>query len=120
MDTVDITTQYYTGEDKTLRFTIYEEEAHTTPQDITGWTLSWMVKKRKTYADADATLTKTTSSGITVISAANGVVDVVVSDTDIAAIKGGLLYFHELKRMDAGFETVLSQGTFTLQKAVHD
>jgi hypothetical protein len=120
MDTVDITEQYFTGEDKTLRFTIYTDADHSATEDITGWALSWLVKRRKRQTDADAVITKTTGSGITITSAAAGVLDVALSDTDIANIAGDALYWHELKRTDAGSETVLSQGLFRLTQAVHE
>jgi hypothetical protein len=109
---------YFTGEDKTLPFTIYQSD-ESTPQDITGWSLSWMVKRRKTDADADAIVTKTVSAGIALTTPLSGVCTVTVTDTDIADIRGGVLYYHELKRTDAGFETVLSYGTLTLAHAVH-
>lgn len=119
MDVVHISDQYFTGEDKTLRFTIYSDTAHAAAQDITGWAISWMVKKRKSQADVDAAITKTTSAGITLTTPGSGILDIALSDTDIADIVGGAVYWHELKRTDAGLETVLSQGTFILNPAVH-
>ena len=114
---IDIASNYFTGEDKLLPFTIVDSSGGV--QVITGWALSWMVKAAKTDADAAAKVTKTTVSGITITNGAGGICQVAVSDDDIAALAGGTLYHHELKRTDAGLETVLSFGTFRLRQAVH-
>lgn len=115
---INADSDYFTGEDKSLQFTIYQSDG-STAQDITGWSLSWMVKKRKTDADNAALVTKTTADGIALTTPASGICTVTVEDTDITALVGGTLYYHELKRTDAGYETVLSYGTFTLRQAVH-
>jgi hypothetical protein len=120
MDTVNIGDQFFTGEDKSLRFTIYADTAHAAAQNITGWALSWMVKRRKTHADASAVVTKTTAGGgIVMTTPASGICTVTLDDADIVDISGGQLYYHELKRTDSGAETVLAQGTFILNQAVH-
>jgi hypothetical protein len=119
--------RYFTGEDKSLAFTVYEpgtsqaaaEAGSGTPQNISGWTLSWMVKRFKTDADADALVTKTTGDGIMLTTPASGLCTVTVEDSDIDALQAGATYYHELKRTNAGFETVLSQGLFVLSQAVH-
>src|SRR6187402_348148 len=91
---------YFTGEDKALIFTI--EDADGAAQNIAGWTISWMVKHRKTDSDAQALITKTTANDIALTTPASGICTVTVTDTDVASIAGGTLYFHELKRTDAG------------------
>jgi hypothetical protein len=114
-----ITDSYFTGEDKSLVFTIYQADG-TTAQNITGWALSWMVKRNATDADGSALVTKTTAGGGVVLTTpASGVCTVTVEDTDIANIVGGNSYVHELKRTDAGAETVLSYGSLVLGQAVH-
>lgn len=123
----NITTNFFTGEDKQLTCTVYQAgttldqaEAGTgTPQNITGWALSWMLKKRQTDTDAAAKVTKTTAGGtISMTTPGSGVCEVGISDTDIDALPAGL-YWHELKRTDAGSETVLIYGTFVLKQALH-
>jgi hypothetical protein len=114
----DIRADYFTGEDKRLTFTVVQGGT-TTPQNLTGWGLSWMVKRKYADADASAIVAKTTPTDITVSNPLTGVCTVVVSDSDISAMKAGVLYHHELKRTDAGLETVLSYGTLMLQQAVH-
>ncbi len=114
-----ITDSYFTGEDKSLVFTIYQANG-TTAQNITGWALSWMVKRNATDADGAALVTKTTAGGGVVLTTpASGICTVTVEDSDIATIVGGNAYAHELKRTDAGAETVLSYGSFVLTQAVH-
>lgn len=109
---------YFTGESKQLPFVIYQSD-ESTPQNITGWSLSWMVKAAKTDEDEDALVTKTTDSGINFTGASSGAGLVEVSDDDIAEIAGGTVYYHELKRTDSGLETVLIYGKFQLSQAVH-
>jgi hypothetical protein len=118
---------WYVGEDKTLPATIYQSDYAVDPltgvvtgtlQDITGWTLSWLVKRKASDADADALITKTTSSGIALTTPASGLCTITVADTDTDSIPQGT-YHHELKRMDAGFEAVLIRGRAVIQGAVH-
>lgn len=109
--------QFFTGEDKILSFTIYQSDG-STAQNITGWSLSWMVKADKTDEDDEALVTKS-GAGVTITNGAAGQCSVTVEDSDIAALVGGTRYYHELKRTDAGLETVLSYGTFRLTQAVH-
>jgi hypothetical protein len=113
----------FQGEDHTFVFTILTE-AETAAIDITGWTLSWMVKRNKSDADLSALLSKTTAAGIVISGVFNSapatntqIATVTVDDTDTTAIPEGL-YHHELKRMDAGFETVLGYGIFELVQGV--
>jgi hypothetical protein len=95
--------------------------------NILGWAISWMVKRHKDQADLLALLTKTTAGGALVISGSYNAdpavntqrVTLTVADTDTdTAINEGL-YHWELKRTDAGFETVLAYGTFECVQGVH-
>lgn len=108
---------FYTGEDKTLTVTVYEADG-TTPQNITGWSLSYRWKRSLSDPDSDAVLTKTTSSGITLTTPASGVCTVTIADTDTDSLEART-YYHELKRTDAGSETVLTTGSVLLQQAIH-
>lgn len=109
--------EWYTGEDKQLVFTIYQSDG-TTAQDVTGWALSWRLKKRATDADSASILTKTTVSGIALTTPASGIVTVTVDDTDTDSL-APQTYYHELKRTTAGNETVLAYGTALLKQALH-
>jgi hypothetical protein len=132
---ITLATLAFTGEDKGLAFVVYAPAAagvtraqhnaaiaaDTAPrQDITGWALSWMVKRHKTDLDADALITKTTGDvEITLTDAEEGECSVPLADEDIAVITGERQYWHELKRVDPGFRAVLSFGAYVLNQAVH-
>jgi hypothetical protein len=118
---------WFVGEDKTFPSTIYQSDYAVNPlngavtgtlQDITGWTLSWLVKRKASDLDAAALITKTTTSGIALTTPASGLCTITVADTDTDSIPAGT-YHHELKRMDSGFESVLIQGRVVLRGAVH-
>lgn len=93
--------------------------------DISGWALSFMIKLSLTDADADALVTKTTASGISIAGLYNVTpasnaqrATVTILDTDTHTLKSGNRSW-ELKRTDDGFETVLAYGVVPLTKAVH-
>jgi hypothetical protein len=95
----------FAGEDKSLRFTIYDSAGAVA--NITGWTLSW---KLETQQGGSVQVTK---SG-TVTDGPNGIATVTLLAADTSALAGGT-YFHHLDRTDSGFNGVLSAGTFVLQ-----
>lgn len=107
----------FIGEDKSIVFTIYQSDGDTL-QDITGWSLSWMLKASLADADVSALLTKTNASGITLTTPTSGVCTVSIADTDTDGIAAGR-YVHELKRTDSASETVLAYGAFVLRRGVH-
>ena len=110
--------RFFTNADKELTFAIKQADG-VTPQNITGWALSWMLKRRKTDADASALVTKTTGGGtITITDGPNGVCTLTVTDENTAAVRAGL-YVHELKRTDVGAETPLTEGTVVLRQSAH-
>jgi hypothetical protein len=109
--------EWFTGEDKSLVFTVYQSDG-STAQDITGWSLSWMLKRHPAEADNAALITKTTSSGIALTTPLSGVCTVSIEDTDTDGLEPGT-YRHELKRTGGGVETILSYGTAVLRQAVH-
>jgi hypothetical protein len=109
---------FFIGEDKTLGpGTIYQQNKRT-PQDITGWSVSYMIKRSLDDLDVDAVLQKTTASGITLTTPTSGIMNITIADTDTDGLTAGR-YYHEVKRTDAGQETVLAKGTCVLQQGVH-
>jgi hypothetical protein len=108
--------QYFTGEDKTLAFTIYASDG-VTLQTITGWSLSWMLKADPEDEDSEALITKVTPTEVAITGAST--LTVTLADDDIEDLDADTKYHHELKRTDAGLETVLSYGPFQLKQAVH-
>ena len=108
---------FFLGEDKVLEFTVLQADG-VTPQDISGWDLSWMLKASKDDLDVDALIRKLTPTEVYLSDPTAGVCRVTVLAEDTDPIDPGK-YFHELKRMDAGQETVLSFGTARLLRGVH-
>jgi hypothetical protein len=107
----------FRGEDKHLRFPVYEEDG-VTPKDVSGMALAWVMRGRA--ANAPELIRKTTDDGISVEGAFNidpdlNTQEVVVDilDTETEGIAAGN-YRHALKRTDEGSETVLSFGDFVL------
>lgn len=113
---IDEDDAFFIGEDKSIIFTIYQADKRT-HQAIAGWSTSWKLKRSLADPDVDALLTKTTASGITASTSAS-TFTVSVADTDTDSLEPGR-YYHELKRTDAGAETVLSQGRCVLRRGVH-
>lgn len=109
---------WFLGEDKALVFTIYQSGSTTVPQDLTGFALSYRVKRKLSDADVDAVVTKTTPAGIALTTPASGICTVTIADTDTDGLDEGL-YQHELKRTDSGLEAVLAKGTVYLKRGVH-
>ncbi len=102
-----------------------KDEALTTSLDITGYALSWMLKKSEHVADVNASVTKTTVNGISIAGTFNATpasnaqrATVNIADTDTDALVPGV-YVWELKRTDAGLETRMAYGRVSLVRGVH-
>jgi hypothetical protein len=109
---------FFLGEDKSLVVTVYQSDGITL-QNVTGWAISFMVKKSATDADANAKVTKTTAGGGIVLTAPlSGLITITLTDTDTASLPADS-YRYEVKRTDDGSETVLTFGRLTLRQAVH-
>lgn len=112
------------GCDVSLAFTNYTDTTETTIRDITGWSLSWMLKDDLSDPDAQAVLTKTTGSGIVISgtyhqnpnsNTQRATVSLSAADTTIAQRS----YWWELKRTDSGSETRLAYGLLAVGPTVH-
>lgn len=109
--------RWFTNTDYDINFTVLQSD-ESTAQDISGWSLSWLLKKRASDLDANALITKTGGSGITITDGANGLCTVDIDDDDTDGMSPGV-YVHELKRTDAGLETVLCSGVAVLKRSAH-
>lgn len=117
--------ELWVGTDFQWEFSVLNE-AETAAINIAGWALSFMVKKRLSYADSAAIITKTTAAGgISITGTYNAdpdvntqVATVTVTDDDSDGESAGV-YYYELKRTDAGFETILAYGELELKQSVH-
>lgn len=118
--------EYDIGTDQSYEFTAYTSSAQTTIREITGWALSFLVKRKATDADVDAVITKTTAGGGIVISGTFNATPasntqkatVSIADTDTDSLTAGV-YRWELKRTDAGSEARIAYGTIVLNQTVH-
>ncbi len=117
--------EIWLGTDLTRSFHI-KDEAETTSINISGFALSYMVKRHKDDADASAILTKTTAGGAIVIAGSFNATPasnaqratLTLTDTDTSSLYEGL-YHWELKRTDDGSETVYAYGRMTFIRGVH-
>jgi hypothetical protein len=111
---------FFIGEDKTLAFTVYDPDATedeikagtATPQDITDWTLEFVL--RRDPQSVGVTFTKTTDDDVVIIDGTLGQVDVYVRAADTADLTDGV-YFYTLRRSDPGFHNDLAHGEFVMQ-----
>lgn len=96
--------EIWQGEDKDIEVTVYEADG-VTVKDITGGSISWIVKKK--VSSIEATFTKTSASGITITSGVGGVFTITLSASDTATLSPGRFY-HEAKiLLDAKAEIIL-------------
>lgn len=114
VNAVETNLQYFLGTDQ--RFVMTDLDS----QDMDGWALSFMVKKKKTDADADAKLhyTSDPSDGVTVADSV-ATVSVAAEDTDDPSTHPPGTYYWELKRTDPGAEAVYGFGEFVMRRGVH-
>ena len=110
---------WFTNSDYAINCYIKQADG-TTAQDVTGWTFSWVLKRNASDLDANAILTKTSGSGISIINAATGHVRVTIDDLDTdGSVRAPRMYVHELKRIDPGFEAPLVVGLAKLLRSAH-
>ena len=122
---IETAVDVFQGTDRQFVFTI-KNAAETACVDITGWALSWMVKRYPADTDLQAIVTKTVALGGIVISGVfnatpsvnTQVATVTLVDTDTTLVDPGL-YRYELKRTDDNLETVLSYGPLVVIQGVH-
>jgi hypothetical protein len=112
----------FIGEDKTLRFELWDETDPTKSIDMAGWVMVFDVRIKDTSPDP-AILSKTpTLSGTFNVTRTLNLqrAFVSLSDDDTNLFLGGKgkkTYRWSWKRMDANGETVLGRGDFTPKKA---
>jgi|SRR5687768_11440975 len=106
-----------------IKLRVWEADG-VTPRDVSGYALSWMLKRRQADADLAAVLTKTTPT-ITITGVFHSdpavntqLVEIPITDANTVSVPGGI-YRHELKRVDPGLETVLCSGSANLRAPLH-
>ena len=99
--------------DATLSVTVASTGAAA---DITGWTPRWTAKRAATWAsdpDAEAVLTATVGSGLTVTSNVGGTIALSIAAATMAAIEAGA-YVWDLQLTNGTQVRTAMQGTLTV------
>lgn len=87
-------------------------------QDITGWTIWFTAKRKLSDADGSAIIRKTTTSGITIVDAANGWAQVLIDSSDTGALEDRdiMLYFDvQIKDASGNVVTPIRRGTLLVE-----
>lgn len=99
---------YFRAEDKAIVFTILQDDG-TTPENITGWTLTFRVAA--TLGGA-AIIVKTP----VLTTPLAGVCTVTLASADTSALTADTFYYYDLRRTDSGSRAELSYGTMLVQE----
>lgn len=98
----------YANEDTLVQDTIYQSDG-ITPQNITNWSISFVLH---VVGDSTASyFTKTVGSGITITNPTQGILQVQINSTDLPP-SGEYEYY--IARTDSGNYRVLTRGMFTI------
>lgn len=114
---ITIDDEWFITEDKILRCAIYEDDAMTTPVNVTGWTFTWHLRRQfgntivieKTSAAGSITITGVFNSN-PALNTQRVLVDIDSADTLALQTSGQLACYHRLRRVDPGAQTVLVYG----------
>ena len=105
--------KFFQGEDILLQLTIVDDDGAAV--DITGYTFTCTILAN--YGDATPVAGPyTIGSGITIIDAATGRVDVAIPDGDTDGLDAGP-YVYDVKRSNEGAEAIEAYGAFELLPA---
>lgn len=115
--------EYWLGTDQAFQFTVYRSKAKSAIRDISGYTLTFMVKRNKSDADGSALF----SGAATVSGTYNSdpatntqIATATIADTDLPTSTTAGQVHWALKRTDAGAEQILAYGRMLLLRPVHD
>lgn len=96
--------EVFRGDDWSMKLTFADENG--TALNITGWTIFFTLKKKKTDTDADAVLQK----NVTPESPTTGVCTVVLTNTETLNLLGLYYYDFQYKDDDGVVQTITSGG----------
>lgn len=107
----------FIGEDKTLSLPVVQADG-VTPQDITGWTIRFVVRREDKSA---ASLIDVAAVIVGAFAPVNNPQRAVVTLTDdqlsVTIFTKAATYRHSWKRVEDGVETILAYGDFILERA---
>lgn len=120
---IETALEYFLGTDTAFDFTIYTSKSRSQIRDISSYTLNFMIKRNKSDADGSALF----SGSATVTGTFNAdpatntqKATAQIADTDLPVSTTAGQVHWELKRTDAGAESVLAFGPMLLRRPVHD
>lgn len=103
------------GDDETLSIAVTDRDTGDAV-DLTGATLRFMVKRRRSDGDDDALVDKSTGAGITIESpSTDGLATVTVEDSDTDDVEPGRAFW-ELQGILAGEVKTLAAGRITIRR----
>jgi len=104
---IDASDEFFIGTDQTIQIDVKQSD-ESTAQTMTGWALTWELKDSP---NGTVQISKTVGAGIA-IGNGSGTDDrasITIADDDTEALEPGV-YYHQLRRTDAGSERLLSFG----------
>jgi hypothetical protein len=109
--------ELFVGEDKTFELELLDD-AQTAPVNMAGWAVQFIVRLKDGTADPAIFDKSATIIGVYNADRATNTqrAQVTLTDTDMGTVTAKA-YRHSWKRTDAGNETVLAYGDFTVQRA---
>jgi hypothetical protein len=96
---------FYRGDDISFDVVFRDPTDNNTPLDITGWVVSFTIKKSNSDPDAKAVVQEDFSS---FTAPTTGTASIFVSHTETASLNGGYFYDIQAKRADNIVFTVIS------------
>jgi len=105
----------HSGDTLTLEVTVNDSSGSAV--DLTAATFTWAMSKKSNSAVAPrgaALLTKALASGVTLIDAATGRIDITLDPADTESLAG--TYYHELQMTDTGVVSTVLYGSVTIVK----
>lgn len=113
MHRVDLTTGIYAGQRNAIRFFVTRSDG--SPEPIPGWAMEFEVRENP---DGPAIVTKTTTSGISIISGVAGIAEVVMTSSDTATLLPDREHYYMLRRSDSGSERALASGIIVFNSSM--
>ena len=108
---------WFIGEDKTITFEVDQSDG-STAQVMTGWGLTWELLDSAQTPVVNAKISKTVGSGIAIGNGdgTDSKATVTIADDDTENLEAKI-YYHQIRRTDAGSEQILAFGPAHLRKA---
>lgn len=89
--------------------TYWQDEAKTTPHDLTGFTANFLVKDDKSDDDADALHNLTNGSGLT-LTPLTAVIEPVLTDEQTQLLEKSVYWWQQKITSSGGETTIIAEG----------